>query len=775
MEDEDPLGGQVLDGYRLVRFLGRGGFGEVWLCRSEAMGSYHALKFIARTNHEVSEREYQALTLYRKTSGMLRSPHLVPIEHINRNAAGLYYVMPLADGVAAGDPVDPAWQPLSLAAMIQAQAAQPAWFSSAEIAATLCSLLNALQTLSDAGLVHRDVKPENILILNGEPCLGDISLLGSDTSMITRRGTPGYATPSWYVGGHPDMYGIAATLYTLLTGNSPDRMGRTAFLWPPQGKSSLTDTERGEWKRLHGIIRRATDEKVSERFVDFAAMANSISGVSGNEQPATRRLPRILWASLMVATIAAAILVAAFHGKQPDPAPPPASDRTRKDPAPELTADEKADYRALAGMIQGYIGKGEYANALASVETLLATYPQARTQPAYSIARAMALKGLGRIDEAKEELKKDIHLSPSITAMAGRKDLWEQLGDLAEAENDLTRILENFGPNTFVLFLRADVRAKRGNFAGVVADQQDAYAIKPDEPEQRGLADDMWAPLETKYPDYGIYLKNQRAEAAGVRPEGQHEAQPAEVPSMREKLLKVIPSVIVAASKVGNQGPDLAEYSRQADIRTAYQKRDYSTCLALLDERLKTYPDLRNNPACTLFRALLLKLLDRTHDVELELSRANVEPGTVRTLNDLRRCQVNQRIILWEALGCYRQAEEFLSKIIPPVVRSLTDSHSGQGSLVVQDLYNQRARMRILGGDFAGALADEKAALALPPEPFELFGREPTPAQLQQSLLNTIVKDWGLLEEEFPAYAAYLEANGSPEPKRDSRNLYDDE
>lgn len=43
--------------------------------------------------------------------------------------------------------------------------------------------------LSDAGLVHRDVKPENILFFRGHPCLGDISLLGVDSAQITRRGT----------------------------------------------------------------------------------------------------------------------------------------------------------------------------------------------------------------------------------------------------------------------------------------------------------------------------------------------------------------------------------------------------------------------------------------------------------------------------------------------------------------------------------------------------------------------------------------------------------
>jgi serine/threonine-protein kinase len=85
------------------------------------------------------------------------------------------------------------------------------------------AVLQALQTLSDAGLVHRDVKPENILFFNGQPCLGDISLLGADASVITRRGTPGYATSFWYA--------AAAMLQTLLTGNSPEKLGRASFLW----------------------------------------------------------------------------------------------------------------------------------------------------------------------------------------------------------------------------------------------------------------------------------------------------------------------------------------------------------------------------------------------------------------------------------------------------------------------------------------------------------------------------------------------------------------
>lgn len=234
--DLTPTPGLEVDGYRLVRFLGRGGFGEVWLCRSGATVSHHAIKFISGANPELLEKEHHSLTLYRGTAGRLRSPHLVSIEHINRHGNTLYYVMPLADGITASDPADPSWQPLSLAALIAAHTSAPDWFSSKEIISLILPILDALQTLSDAGLVHRDVKPENILFFGGSPCLGDISLLGEDAAVITRRGTPGYATPTWYQGGHPDMYAVAATLYTLLTGNPPDRMGKSSFLGHPKAK-----------------------------------------------------------------------------------------------------------------------------------------------------------------------------------------------------------------------------------------------------------------------------------------------------------------------------------------------------------------------------------------------------------------------------------------------------------------------------------------------------------------------------------------------------------
>ncbi|NLT70388.1 MAG: hypothetical protein GXX91_06805 [Verrucomicrobiaceae bacterium] len=68
---------RILDGYRLIRFLGSGGFGEVWLGRSEAMGDFHAIKLISSARPDRLEREYESLTNYRAVAS-LRSPTSSP-------------------------------------------------------------------------------------------------------------------------------------------------------------------------------------------------------------------------------------------------------------------------------------------------------------------------------------------------------------------------------------------------------------------------------------------------------------------------------------------------------------------------------------------------------------------------------------------------------------------------------------------------------------------------------------------------------------------------
>ncbi len=341
----------TLDGYRLIRPIGRGGFGEVWLCQSETLGDFRALKILSSQEPGRLEREFEALCQFRAAANRLKTPSLLSIEHVNRHADSLFYVMPLCDGVDGRDPSDSQWRPLTLSALLEQRRLAPKWFSPSEICEIVGPLLQALQLLANAGLVHRDVKPDNILFVDGRACLADIGLLGNDAAELTRRGTPGYAAPSWYLesGGHPDMYGAAATLYVMLTGNTPDKIGRSAFRWPPQGEESLDLSQRDEFLRLHQIIRRAMDERVAERFVDFEAFERALR----SQAPARSAVPqstfktRVLgWiviplaASVALSKFGAQLLAPSSNSRQASVAEPPeaslqSSENTPQKPVPE--------------------------------------------------------------------------------------------------------------------------------------------------------------------------------------------------------------------------------------------------------------------------------------------------------------------------------------------------------------------------------------------------------------------------------------------------------
>jgi serine/threonine protein kinase len=291
----------VLDGYRLIREIGRGGFGEVWLCRLEVTGEYKAFKFLSATNADHLERELEALIRYRAVVAQVQSSNLVSIEHVNRTASGLFYTMPLADDPEGRLPNDPEWQPETLDSLIQRRKVASMWFSAEEIRTIILPLLDAAQRLSDAGIVHRDIKPENILFIGGAPCLGDVSLLTDDSATLTRRGTPGYAAPSWYMesNGNPDMWGVSTTFFSLVTGNAPDKVGRAAFLWPPQGEQSVN---REGWKEFHRIILRATHENPTERFMRFDAIAEALYSPD-SELPILAAWPRLRHWKALAASI----------------------------------------------------------------------------------------------------------------------------------------------------------------------------------------------------------------------------------------------------------------------------------------------------------------------------------------------------------------------------------------------------------------------------------------------------------------------------------------
>jgi len=303
--------GLVLDGYHLIRPIGAGGFGTVWLAEGVATGDVHAVK-IVDASPKALERELAAVRRFREFSRQMRSPHLISIEHVNTHGSALFYVLPLADGGPSKEPINPDWVPDTLAARIEARRSAPTWFSSREILDTFLPIARVVAEMNAGGVVHRDIKPANILFVGGRPCLADIGLLDDDRASLTARGTPGHLPPSWYLeaSGQADMWGLAMTLYTLLTGNHPDKIGRANFRWPPQGAAGMSPEEHQTRERWHAAILRATEESPHERFLTIHAFADACQDPMDGKRGMNERVWGQKRHSMSIALLALLIMVA---------------------------------------------------------------------------------------------------------------------------------------------------------------------------------------------------------------------------------------------------------------------------------------------------------------------------------------------------------------------------------------------------------------------------------------------------------------------------------
>lgn len=272
----------TIGGYVVIRKIGEGGFGTVYLAKSRD-GRLHALKEIH--NPEKDSHEARSLKLYADALKDLAIEGIVPIEDIFQSGRKLCYAMPLADGTQNTPPEDGNWRPQTLDWVIEQRRKSKNWFSKDEILRIFIPIIDAVDALTARGLLHRDVKPANILFFNGKACLADIGLMAEDTPSVSSAGTPDYTPPQWYLQnhGHPDMWGLAATLFTLITGNHPDMMGRAAYFWPPHGKSRMSSDDIAAWEGFHRIIARATREKAKDRYLRIEDFRNDIELVKNGE------------------------------------------------------------------------------------------------------------------------------------------------------------------------------------------------------------------------------------------------------------------------------------------------------------------------------------------------------------------------------------------------------------------------------------------------------------------------------------------------------------
>ncbi|MFJ2187484.1 protein kinase [Kitasatospora sp. NPDC087861] len=277
--------GDVLDGrYELVEKLGQGGFGVVWRALDTRMRRPVAVKVIG---HHGGDQAKAALRFVREAcaAGNLSHPHIVTVHDLGACVLGdrqvTFLVMELLTGRTLTEVL---------------RAGLPAPEQSLRWARQLCE---ALAVAHDAGMVHRDVKPENIMITEA----GSLKVLdfgiaqldigaGGLTTTGTIVGSPAYMAPERWTGGRvdgrTDLYALGCVLVELFTGARPFGGDSTPVLMyqhlnePPP---ALDPARFGLPPEVAGLVAELLAKDPADRPADARTVERRLGGTGGTPVP----------------------------------------------------------------------------------------------------------------------------------------------------------------------------------------------------------------------------------------------------------------------------------------------------------------------------------------------------------------------------------------------------------------------------------------------------------------------------------------------------------
>lgn len=287
----------VIPDHQVIRCIGRGGYGDVWLARN-VIGQYRAVKIIYRdqlSEDRPFEREFEAIKQYEPIS---RShPGLVHVLQVGRNDAArhFYYVMEL------GDDDEPAFAEKDYTPRTLSRVIARGRLPCAEAVEIGIALSEALGHLHAHGLVHRDVKPSNIIFVGGKPKLADIgsvALIKEETSML---GTAGFIAPEGRVSAQSDIFSLGKVLWELSTGSD-----RTDFPHVPE--EILASGDAAPFAELNAVILKACASSQAERYKTAADLRADLEVLRVGKSVLRLRLLEKRISVLTQAAVAAAVL-----------------------------------------------------------------------------------------------------------------------------------------------------------------------------------------------------------------------------------------------------------------------------------------------------------------------------------------------------------------------------------------------------------------------------------------------------------------------------------
>lgn len=215
----DELLGTTLGNYRILAPLGQGGMARVYRAYQESLEREVAIKVLPPW-YAADRNFVERFNLEAKLVARLSHPNIVTVHDASEQNGHLYIVMQLVDGGTLKHRMDQLH-------------AQRHTMDALEAVPIFIQLADALNYAHEQGVVHRDVKPVNVLMDRpGRPILSDFGIakvLASTNASLTRPGagvgTPEYMSPEQCLGGavdgRADIYALGALLFETLTGQTP--------------------------------------------------------------------------------------------------------------------------------------------------------------------------------------------------------------------------------------------------------------------------------------------------------------------------------------------------------------------------------------------------------------------------------------------------------------------------------------------------------------------------------------------------------------------------
>ena len=274
--------GATFAGYSVLRTLGCGEMGDVYLAQHPRIPHWNALKVLSATLTE--DREFRDRFM-RETpiATTLYHPHILEVEYRGETDGQLWITMDYVTGTSAAQLIAKRF---------------PTGMPAGEVLATITAVADALDYAHSRGMLHRNMKPANILFTN--PADGEQQILLTDFGIARQLGDPNgalvpdltgetvaYAAPEQLTGpdidGRADQYALAATAFHLLTGAPPFQQSNPVAVISQHltaAPPSLRD-RRPDLARLDDILATALAKNPEDRFHSCRAFADALSYSAG--------------------------------------------------------------------------------------------------------------------------------------------------------------------------------------------------------------------------------------------------------------------------------------------------------------------------------------------------------------------------------------------------------------------------------------------------------------------------------------------------------------